>query len=761
MRNIELLAPVGDKECFKAAIENGADAIYVGAKNFGARNNAAFSDEEIIEIIKTAHLRGVKVYVTMNTLIYDDELEDALNVVDFLYNNQCDALLVQDLGLLYLIRTMYPDFEVHASTQLNTHNVEQARVLKDLGVTRVVLSREAGLNVCKKIKEELKMEVEVFVHGALCMSYSGQCLMSSFIGKRSGNRGACAQPCRLPYSLYKEDEKITKTEYLLSTKDLNTLENIDAILDAGADSLKIEGRLKNPEYVAKIVSMYRKAIDSYKMKKKFVLSNKDKIEMEQVFNREFTKGFINYERPFNITHTSRSNNNGVFIGKIVNVDKYKFYIKPNCSLVNGDGIRIVGKQEQGFNLSRMFISNKYVTETKKDDLVGIPYTQKVSIGDLVFKTNDKRLNERLRHTYDGIYRRVPVSFEVKAKIGENLEIKVKDECKNSFSIVTEYIVNKADNLGTDKVRIKEQLSKLNNTVYTIKDVKFDTDDNIIIPISIINEARRNLIEQLNIKRVNPYIRKGKQPLTFKDIKITKTDFTLKAKIRNEKQEQVASKYFDFIYSCKDKKRGKTFSYRINDLNKEPLSSTLLINELSDVKYHKYLIADAYMNVTNIFAMYVLYTLGVKCVTLSLEMSKERIRNIISNFEKTFNTSPNVEVIVYGRNDLMIMKHCPINAGLKINKENCKQCQIHQFYLKDRVGAMLPLQKDSMCNMRILNSKRIHLLKHLDELKEMGVNNLRLDFTIEDEDEVDVISKAYKDNNSYFSLDDITYGYYND
>jgi len=207
MRNIELLAPVGDRDCFKAAIENGADAIYIGAKNFGARNNASFSDEDVVDIIKTAHLRGVKVYVTMNTLIYDDELEQALEVVDFLYNNQCDALLVQDLGLLYLVRNMYPDFEVHASTQLNTHSVEQAKVLKDLGVSRVVLSREAGLNVCKKIKEELKMEVEVFVHGALCMSYSGQCLMSSFIGKRSGNRGACAQPCRLPYTLYKEDEK--------------------------------------------------------------------------------------------------------------------------------------------------------------------------------------------------------------------------------------------------------------------------------------------------------------------------------------------------------------------------------------------------------------------------------------------------------------------------------------------------------------------------------------------------------------------------
>lgn len=761
MKKVELLAPVGDKECFKAAIENGADAIYLGAKNFGARNNAAFNDNDIQEMIKTAHLRGVKVYVTMNTLVYDDELEQALEVVDFLYRNQCDALLIQDLGLLYLVRKMYPDFEVHASTQLNTHSVEQAKVLKDLGVKRVVLSRETGINICKKIKEQLNMEVEVFVHGALCMSYSGQCLMSSFIGKRSGNRGACAQPCRLPYTLYKEDEKITSTQYLLSTKDLNTIEYINNILEAGADSLKIEGRLKNPEYVAEIVRMYRKAIDTYYAKKSFTLTNIEKNEMAQVFNRDFTKGFLNYERPFNITNPERSNNKGVFIGKIINVDKYKFYIKPTCSLINGDGIRIVGKEEQGFNIGRMFINNKYVTETKANDLVGFPYTKKPSIGDLVFKTYDKRLNEKLKNTYNTIYRKVPITFHILAKIGKNLEIEIEDDLKNKCHYTSEYIVTKGLKAQTNKERIKEQLGKLNNSFYFLKEVTFDIDENIIIPISFLNQIRRELVELLNEKRANPYERKGKQPLINEPLKITKTEFTMKAKVRNEKQEKAASSYFDFIYSYKDEKRGKTFSPRIKDFNQEINSNILLINELSDLQYHKYLIADTYMNVTNIFSMYLLYSLGVKCVTLSLEMNKDRIKNIIENFEKTFNTSPNVEVIVYGRNDLMITKHCPINAGLNINKENCRQCQMHQFYLKDRMGAMLPLQKDSMCNMQILNSKRIHLLKYLDELKDFGVNNLRLDFTIEDEEEVLSISKAYKENNQYYSLDDFTYGYYNE
>ena len=219
---IELLAPVGSLEAFKSALDNGANAIYLAGKRFGAREKATFSNEELINIIKEAHINDVKVYVTVNTLIYDDEIEDVLSFVDFLYNNDCDAVIVQDLGLLTLIHNMYPDLVIHASTQMNTMTVKQARILKELGVTRIVVARETSMELIKEIIDKVKIEVEVFIHGALCVSYSGQCLFSSSLLKKSGNRGECAGICRMPYKLERNNRVIKKEQYLLSTKELNT-----------------------------------------------------------------------------------------------------------------------------------------------------------------------------------------------------------------------------------------------------------------------------------------------------------------------------------------------------------------------------------------------------------------------------------------------------------------------------------------------------------------------------------------------------------
>ena len=237
---IELLAPVGSLEAFESAIKNGANAVYLAGSKFGAREKATFTNEQLIDIIKKAHINDVKVYVTVNTLIYDDELEQVLAFIDFLYNNDCDAVIVQDLGLITLIHSLYPDLVIHASTQMNTMTVKQAEILKNMGVSRVVVARETNIETIKEIMEKTGIEVEVFAHGALCVSYSGQCLFSSCLLKKSGNRGECLQLCRLPYSLYKEEEKLVDNQYLLSTKDLNTIHYIDKLVGANITSLKIE-----------------------------------------------------------------------------------------------------------------------------------------------------------------------------------------------------------------------------------------------------------------------------------------------------------------------------------------------------------------------------------------------------------------------------------------------------------------------------------------------------------------------------------------
>ena len=264
-KRIELLAPAGSMDSLKAAVMAGCDAVYLGGHNFGARAfSKNFSNDEIIEAVNYCHLYGVKVYVTVNTLIYEKEVESFLEYVEFLHKNNVDALIIQDFGMFDLVRKTYPNMEIHASTQMHIHNLDGVQLMEKLGMHRVVLARETSIDEIKRIKNNSKVELEVFIHGALCISYSGQCLMSSLIGGRSGNRGACAGSCRLKYDVIDESgKKLNTLEYPLSTKDLNSLEYVGELINAGVSSLKIEGRMKSPEYVYMVVSLYRKAIDFF------------------------------------------------------------------------------------------------------------------------------------------------------------------------------------------------------------------------------------------------------------------------------------------------------------------------------------------------------------------------------------------------------------------------------------------------------------------------------------------------------------------
>ena len=294
MNKVELLAPAGDFSCLKAAIEAGCDAVYIGGKLFGARAfSSNFTDDEIIKAINYAHLFGVKVYVTTNTLIYDKEVERFLEYISFLHKNNVDAVIIQDLGMLDLVRQTFPNLEVHASTQMHIHNLDGASFMEKLGVKRVVLARETSISKIKEIKEKTNIDIEIFIHGALCVSYSGQCLMSSLIGNRSGNRGTCAGSCRQSYSIVDENNNIIlNNKYPLSMKDLCSLENLKTLLDIGVTSLKIEGRMKSSSYVYTVVKLYRLAIDSYYKNNNIYIDEKELYNLNKIFNREFTKGFL-------------------------------------------------------------------------------------------------------------------------------------------------------------------------------------------------------------------------------------------------------------------------------------------------------------------------------------------------------------------------------------------------------------------------------------------------------------------------------------
>ena len=339
-KEIELLAPVGSMESLFAAVQNGANAVYLGGKLFNARHSATnFDSDELKEAIKYAHLNDVRVYITVNILIDDKEIEDTLDYIRFLYKIDVDAIIVQDIGLASLARELLPDLPILGSTQMTINNLYGAKHLERMGFTRVILARETPIREIRNIKANTNIELESFVHGALCVSYSGQCLMSSMIGGRSGNRGRCAQPCRMLYSIVDKEDNLVHDwdkRYVLSPKDLNTIEHLDEIIDSGITSLKIEGRMKRPEYVATIVSNYRKVLD----KSLDVLSDDDKKDITQIFNREFTKGIILDDFGKRFISFDRPDNRGAVLGYVSRVDKYKVYIMLQEDVEKGDGIEL-------------------------------------------------------------------------------------------------------------------------------------------------------------------------------------------------------------------------------------------------------------------------------------------------------------------------------------------------------------------------------------------------------------------------------------
>lgn len=420
MHRPELLAPVGSKEALIAAIENGADAVYFGGTLFSARQYASnFTREELEWAIDYAHIRGVRAYITVNTLVKDSELEEASEYLQFLCNCGADAVIVQDLGIFRLLREELPEFPVHASTQMTIHNVEGVKFLLDMGVKRVVLARELSLDEIKRIKSETKIEIETFIHGALCFSYSGQCLLSSMIGGRSGNRGHCAQPCRRKYRMNDFEG------YLLSPKDLNTSEHIGALIDAGIDSFKIEGRMKRPEYVAGVVRVYRKLIDRYiDSPANFKVTADEKHTLLQLFNRGFTTGYFCGNPGGKLMSRKYPHNIGTELGKVIEYEPQRMLaeIHLKAPLRAGDGIGI-GARETGIIVRNLYVGAKKVSDANAGSTVRILLEYEVKKGDAIFKTHDSRLMASLEVKNT---RKIPIKMLFKARVGESVELLIND-----------------------------------------------------------------------------------------------------------------------------------------------------------------------------------------------------------------------------------------------------------------------------------------------------------------------------------------------
>lgn len=740
MKNVELLSPAGSRESAIAAIQNGCNAIYMAGQKFGARAYATnFNEEEMKEVIAYAHAYGVKIYITLNTLIREDEYDDCLSYIQFLYENKVDALIVQDLSIVSYVRENLPDFEVHASTQMHIANKEALQYLINIGVQRAVLAREVRI---EEIKEwsKLPIELEVFVHGALCVAYSGQCLFSYMVGKRSGNRGECAQSCRMPYTLidYQTKKECSNKSYLLSLKDLNTLDHIEELIESGIRSFKIEGRMKKSQYVANTTALYRKAIEGKPI-------DKEEIKKEKIlFNREYTEGFLYHKMGSALSNSFRPNHMGIEIGEVVSYKNNKIGIRLLESINQNDGIRVIQKKEDiGFKVNRLYKDGLLVNHANKNDFVYIECHSFVKVGSKVVKTSDLKLEKEISETYAKFNRKVSVEMKIKAKLHEPLLVEVSSEdfvCR----VQSEQVIEQAQNRGTSKEDIIKQLSKTKDTIFEIIRFEIDMDNNVFIPLSLLNKLRREVLEDLYHQRAT-YMKRKVVAYNKKNNIYKQIENTFSSKVNTEEQLKCVLQYpFSCIYvedkglyeKYKDHNNVYLSSLRVE---KHGYKGVKMVQDIGGLYAVKKPHLDTSLNVCNSHTLHFLMQQGAHKVTFSHELEGIQIKEILEHYQAKYGDYYAVSVVVYGRVKVMVSEHCPINAVLADNdKKNCQICRKNTYALKDKFNNIYPMYNDKDCRMNLYDYKIKDEISLIPFYREAGVQDIRFDFTFEKADEIEEI-----------------------
>ena len=775
MRDVELLAPVGSFESLKAAVQNGADAVYLGGKSFGARASANnFDREELKAAVEYAHIRGVQVFVTTNTLRKENEIAEFLEYAKFLYDIDVDAIILQDIGMARLIKRELPDFELHASTQMVAHSLEDVKYLESVGFDRVVLAREVTVEEIKHICDNCKADIEVFVHGALCVCYSGQCLMSSMIGNRSGNRGRCAQPCRQRYELidvYTGEVVNSNGDYLLSPKDLNSIEEIDKVIDAGVHSLKIEGRMKRPEYVATVIDGYRKTIDEYLATNKMNVSDETINDLYTIFNRKFTKGLLLGDVGADMMNSQLPNNQGLYVGTVVDYNKKakRLKIKLANTLKKGDGINLGGG-----TIGRIIKNGNIETIGYKGETIELDFVGEARKGQIVFKTSDSELMDRVQATFTQDKELVKniIDAKVTIKLGQKPILTLMDKKNNEATIEGDKIVEEAMKVALSKEKVDTQLRKLGNTPYELDSLEIELDDNVSLPISLLNQMRRDCIELLNKERVsiknrryknktvkyNPvkYNRNQKQEISVKVKNLEQLESALECNIDKiyyeetstiDKAMSLAMKYNKkVIYSAPRIIRNKEYN-QLAKANNAGVESVQVGNYGSiDYFKGKELNIDYYLNSFNSETINYYKEIGADTLCISQELNINEIKETIKY------TDINIESVVYGYTPLMITEYCPMGVIVRDCKKDKRvaKCKESIYALRNTKGDEFRVSQDIFCRSTIYNSNVTCMLDNLEEITKCGIDVFRLDFTHEDKDMVKDVIEAHLEviNNGY-------------
>lgn len=799
MEKPELLAPCGDFECLKAAVQNGANSVYLGASSFNARARATnFGNEELLEAIKYAKLRNVSVHLTLNTLIKNEEFENAVNLAIDAYNLGVDAIIVQDLGLASYLLENYPEIPLHASTQMTVHNLDGVHQLEKLGFSRVVLSRELSISEIEYIRKNTNLELEVFIHGALCISYSGQCLLSSMIGGRSGNRGLCAQPCRLPYELIENSSKIIDKGYLMSPRDNCAIEFLPELIKLGVDSFKIEGRMKTPYYVGVVTRIYRKYIDLVleninldnealrdMIRKELSIINSDtgltdKEELAQVFNRGgFSTGHFKPSPNKELIFKDKPNNMGFYLGTISHINENKGHLKLKLenTLSVGDKVSI---NNESYTVSELMIDNKNYETLEKGNIVKIGRMKgKISVGSKIYKIETAKLNKSISPTFkeDKNFKKVKLNGEIIVKMDTPISFNVwsEDGFYNglSFSITSSIIPEEALNRPISKEKIVEQLSKTGSTEFEFENINVILDDGLFIPkISMLNDLRRAALEGIE----NLVLKENAHNLENTKVDVTKDIITASSDSKNNislllnivdknidysNLQNIDKLYIPLKYfiNCKEKIKYLCDIFPVFVYMPHVLKDTaqidfdkivnefnikgFVVSHISQIEKLAYfnleLIGNFNLNIYNNLSIEKLHSLNLSTITISPELDK------FTTNEVQDLSSLNTEIIVYGKLPVMTNNYCYLGKSNKCYKECDRKCMNRNKYsLKDRMNFEFRIMPDNMQTITtIYNSKTLSV-----KPQEFNATNVRIDILDENIDEIQNIIYTVKSGNRF-------------
>ena len=786
----ELLAPAGNWECVHAAIENGADAIYFGLETgFNARARATnFPLEDLPRLMQTLHRRGLSGFVTLNTLVFTDELPSFERNVACLADAGVDAVLVQDLGAVRLIHEICPTLSVHASTQMTMVSAESIAAIESLGIDRVVLARECSIAEIRKITSATSMPVETFVHGALCVSYSGQCLTSESLGGRSANRGQCAQACRLDYQLIQDgrDVDLGDVKYLLSPQDLAAYEHIPQLIEAGVCSLKIEGRLKSPEYVANIVRHYRQAIDSAMRGQPLTMSAEAQREMELSFSRGFSPGWLEGCNHKRLVPGQSSAKRGVLAGKVLRMKGERLVVELSIPLAKGDGIVLAGDRsagkEIGGRIYQIYDRHRPVDQPVQGRVElefqrGLMKDVAVYEGQAIWQTDAPQLTKRWRATFaqEHFQRRLGLHVSGVIAVGKPIQLRVVwDESRegmeqhhHAIELEHPHVPEQAQKHPLRSDEIERQLGRLGNTPYSLASCTIAIEGAPMVPLSVLGEIRKSLVDTVDRERITPLPRvvsadgaAGRMlakvvatpSVKRADSEEKQSEKRLRVLCRTMSQlEHVLATGHRHVYvEFHDIREYRNAVAAAREASAEIYIATLRIQKAGEAGLFRALakhgadgwlvrnlaalrfaienqipcIADFSLNVTNPLSAQWLIEQGARRITASYDLNRDQLLELIGPMPGAW-----TEVVVHQHMPMFHMEHCVFCTVLSpgTNKTNCgRPCDRHDVRLRDRVGVEHVLHADVGCRNTLYNGNAQSGAEVVPILAQMGVCDFRVE-----------------------------------